>query len=65
MKVTVNNNDLNIRSDFSFIQTRRKNKNHENEYIVTSYIYSDKPLLEYEKEKVSDWITARINKEEF
>ena len=64
MKVTVNNNDLKIRCDFSFIQTKRKNKNHENEYIVTSYIYSDKPLLEYEKEKVSQWITNRINKEE-
>lgn len=65
MKVTVNNNDLNIRCDFSFMQTRRKNKNHENEYIVTSYVYSDKPLLEYEKEKASEWITNRINKEGF
>lgn len=65
MKCTVNNNDLNIRCDFSFMKVRRTNKNHDNEYIVESYIYSDKPLLEYEKEKVSDWITARINKEEF
>ena len=63
MEVIINNNPIKVKSDFSFLQVRRSNKNHTNEYIVNSYIFTDKPLNDYEKEKISDFITRRINKD--
>lgn len=61
MEVIINNNPIKAKSDFSFMQVRRSNKNHKNEYIINSYIFTDKPLNEYEKKKISEWITRRIN----
>ncbi len=63
MKCTVNNKDINVKCDFSFIQTRNKNKNHENEYIVSSIIFTDKKLNDYDKEKIADWITEGIRRD--
>lgn len=63
MKCIVNNKEINVKVDFSTIQTRRTNKNHENEYIVQTYIFTDKPLNDYEKEKISNWITQEIRKD--
>lgn len=63
MKCTINNNEIDVKCDFSFIQNRNKNKNHENEYLVQSIIFTDKKLNDYEKEKISDWITEEIRKD--
>ena len=62
MKCEINDIPIEVRSDCSYMQVRRKYKNHKNEYIVTSYIYTDKELNDYDKEKISDWITNRINR---
>ena len=45
------------------LNTKYKDKDHKYEYIVKSYIFTDKPLNEYEKEKVEDEIKKRINEE--
>ncbi|MFR3182460.1 MAG: hypothetical protein ACLTPN_02445 [Clostridia bacterium] len=63
MKCTINNKNVNVKCDFSFIQNRKKNTNHENEYLVQSIIFTDKKLNDYDKEKIADWITEEIRKD--
>lgn len=63
MKITVNGREIEVKSYYSQIFTKRKDKHQANEYIVKSYIYTDKSLNEYEKEKIEDLITKRINEE--
>ena len=63
MNITVNKREIKVKSDYSMLNTKYKDKDHKHEYIVKSYIFTDKPLNEYEKEKVEDEIKKRINEE--
>ena len=63
MNITVNRREIKVGSYYSEIFTKNKDKRQKYEYIVKSHIFSDKPLNEYEKEKVEDEITRRIREE--
>ena len=63
MNITVNERNIKVKSYYSEIFTKRKDKHQKYEYIVKSHLFADKPLNEYEKEKLEDEITIRINGE--
>lgn len=63
MNISVNKRDIKVKSYFSEIFTKHKDKHQKYEYIVKSHLFTDKPLNEYEKEKIEDVITMRINEE--
>lgn len=63
MNITVNGREVKVGSYYSEIFTKHRDKHQKYEYIVKSHIFSDKPLNEYEKEKVEDEIHKRIKEE--